>query len=207
MGFYALREMLWLIYILGLIGTMVFWLVVMHKAMDQISHDFRKMEPGAVWLGFIPFFGFIWQFLVMNAVAEGLARELQSRNMFPREPKPGYSVGVSGCILICCSVIPFAGVLFGLIGIVLLIVHAVRISEYNRALAQSGRWEIRYQQRMQQAAQQQQFYFQQMQQHPQYNSYQQPQTFTPPAPVIPPTYTPEPTRRYMPKEKPKNPFE
>lgn len=206
MSYGGLMDLLWTAYILGLIGTIIFWLVTMHRAVDQISHDFRKMEPNAVWLGFIPLFNFVWQFMVMNAVADGLARELRSRNMFPREPKPGYGIGISACILICCSIIPFAGVAFGLIGIVLLIIHATRISEYNRALAQSGRWEIRYQQRMQEAAEQRHLYFQQMQ-HPQYNSYQQPYGYMPPSPVPPsPARVPESTPGYMPKEKPQNPF-
>lgn len=212
MGFFDLLDMLWFVLFLGGLPILIIWLTIMNRALDQVSHDLRRMEPGAVWLCLIPLFGLVWQFLVLNAVAEGIARELQVRNLFPKEPKPGYGIGLTGCILISCSIIPYAGVGLSIIGLIIMIVHMAKISEYNKVLAQSGRWEVRYHQRMEALRQQQQHTWQGMQQ-----PYQQPSVFNPPQPfnpappppLFPPqrsTYIPD-TTNYKPKDKPKNPFE
>lgn len=209
MSFFDLLDILWPIFIVGGIAVMITWLVIMNRAIDQVSHDLRRMEPGAVWLCLIPLFGLVWQFLVIGAVAEGIARELQVRNMFPKEPKPGYSIGLSGCILLCCIIIPYAGVGLGMIGLIFMIMHAVKISEYNKVLQQSGRWEARYHQRMQELRQQQGInpYAYGTPQH-----WPQPtQQFTPPPrpqqPIQPPPTYYDTNVNPKGKEKPKNPFE
>lgn len=140
--------MLWIVFLIAGIIILVFWLIVMSRALDQVSHDIRKMEPGAVWLCAIPVFGLVWQFLVTNAVAKGIAGEFAVRNMFPAESKPGAAIGTTGCILVCCCIIPYAGVAVAIIGLIFLVIHISKISEYNSALKASGRWEVRYRERM-----------------------------------------------------------
>lgn len=209
MGFFDLLDILWFVFILGGIPILIIWLVVMNKAIDQVSHDIRRMEPGAVWLCLIPLFGFVWQFLVTNAVAEGIAKEMQVRNMFPNEAKPGYGFGLTGCILLCCIIIPYAGVGFGMIGLILMIVHMVKISEYNKILAQSGRWETRYHQRMAELRQQQgisAYQYGTPQHWPQQQPTPPPQTYTQPQPPPPSYYNPDDLNPYKKKDKPKNPF-
>lgn len=210
MGFFELLDYLWGFFIIAGIIVLVIWLVVMHKAIDQVSHDLRRMEPSAVWLCFIPLFGLVWQYFVVNAVAEGLSKELLTRNLFPKEEKPAYGYGLTGCILMSCCVIPYAGVCIAIIGLVLLIVHTVKISEYNNVLQQSGRWEVRYEARM--AAIRNQMNATWQQQNP-YPNYQTPPGYVaPPQPVQqPPTpppgyYNPAELNQYRRKDKPKNPF-
>jgi len=212
-----LANILWVLFIIAGIAIMIFWLVVMNKSIDQVSHDIRKMEPGAVWLCLIPLFGLIWQFMVISAVADGIAKELLVRNMLPREEKPAYAMGLTGCILISFCIIPYIGPAFGLIGLIFMIVHAVKISAYSRELEQSGRWEVRYNARMAAIRQQMDAGWQQ-QPNPYNNRYPSPQTFqqappmyVPPQPtyVSPqprPTYTPPDTSQYSKKDKPENPF-
>ena len=180
--------------------------VIMNKAIDQVSHDFRRMEPGSVWLMLLPVFGFVWNFLVINAVAEGITKEFHSRNMMPREDKPGYAFGLSGCILLCCCIVPYAGPALGIVGLVIMVIHAMKISEYNRVLQQSGRWEARYHQRMEAMR---------MQQGMTGYGYGTPQHWAPP-PVEPPPpltqqpppsyYNPAEVNPYSRKDKPENPF-
>lgn len=206
MGFFDLVDSLWVLFIIAGIAVMIVWLIIMNKAIDQVSHDLRKMEPNAVWLCLIPLFGFFWQFMVITAVADGITKELGVRNMFPREEKPGYAMGLTGCILICCCIIPYGGPAMGLIGLIFLGIHAVKISEYNSELRQSGRWEVRYEQRI--AAIRQQMNPQWQPGYNPYNQYQSPNYQQPVAPVTPPppTYMPPDTSKYSRKDKPENPF-
>jgi hypothetical protein len=207
MGFGDILDVLWAIFLIGGAAVSITWMVVMNKAVDQVSHDFRRMEPGAVWLSLIPVFGFVWNFLVTNAVAEGIAKELHSRNIMPREAKPGYSIGLSGNILLCCCLIPYAGVVIAIVGLVLMIIHTVRINEYNQVIQQTGRWETRYHQRMEAMRQQRGITG---------FGYGTAQHWTPPPiePPPPPTIQPPPSyynpaevNPYQRKDKPKNPFE
>lgn len=77
-----------------------------------------------------------------------------------------------------------------------MIIHLTKINEYNRALEQTGRWEVRYNERMTQLRQQQQTSWMGMQQ-----NYQQPQQYQQPVQPLRSTHIPGE------KEKPKNPFE
>jgi len=196
MNFSEIFGLMWALFLIAGLVILVFWMIVMSRALDQVSHDIRKMEPGAVWLCAIPVFGLVWQFLVTNAVANGIAGEFAVRNMFPAEGKPGLTVGTTGCILVCCCIIPYAGVGVAIIGLIFLVIHISKISEYNKALASSGRWEVRYHERMALLRQQQQNTW---------NGGQQ--NYQPPQPV---QTQPNPQRdTHIPdgKVKPKNPFE
>lgn len=210
MGLDDLHESLWVFFLLAGLVVVIIWLIVMNRAIDQVSHDIRRMEPGAVWLCLIPLFGLVWQFMVIGAVANGIARELEVRNLFSKEAKPGYPIGLTGCILLCCCIIPYAGVGVAIIGLIFMVIHAVQISAYNKALEQSGRWEQYYHRRMEVLRQQQGMYGYGTPQHwPQQPQavYQQPGP--PPAPQVdqpPPSYYDVDLNPYR-KEKPNNPFE
>lgn len=224
MGFMQLVDYVWVFFLVCGIPIMIIWMVVMHKALDQVSHDLRRMEPNAVWLCLIPLFGLVWQFLVAGAVSEGLAKELLARNMYPKEEKPAYGYALSGCILVCCCIIPYVGVCVAVVGLILLVVHLIKIAEYNSVLKESGRWESRYNARMEairaQMGQnwqqnnphygfsQPMGYVQQTRNFPQQTPPYIPTqpTYTP-APNYPPQYTPPPDPpKYKGKEKPENPF-
>lgn len=196
MDFDAVFGLMWVIFLLAGIAILIIWLVVMNRALDQVSHDIRKMEPGAVWLCIIPVFGLVLQFMITSAVANGIAGEFAVRNLFPKEAKPGMGVGSTGCLLVCCCVIPYAGVGIAIIGLVFMIIHLSKISEYNKALEASGRWEVRYNERMGALRQQQQTSWMSTQQ-----NFQQPLPFQPPVQPKRSTFIPDT------KEKPKNPFE
>jgi hypothetical protein len=211
MGFFAILDYLWGFFLVAYVVVLIIWLVVMNKALDNVSHDLRRMEPNSVWLCFIPVFGFVWQFFVVNAVSEGLAKELIARNMFPKEEKPAVGFGLTASILMSCWIIPYAGVCIAIIGLVLLVVHITKISEYITVLQQSGRWEMHYEARM--AAIRGQMNGSWQQQHP-YPGYQTPAGYVAPPQPLPKVQTPPPgyynpaeINQYRPKkDKPQNPF-
>lgn len=223
MGFSDLVEYLWIFFLIAGLPIMITWLLIMNRAIDQVSHDLRRIEPGAVWLSLIPLFGLVWQFIVVGAVGDGIAKEMLARNMLPREEKPAYAVGLTGCILMCCCIIPYAGVCLAIIGLLFMVVHTIKIAEYNSVLKQSGRWEARYHERM--AAIRQQMNEQYTGYTNPYNAYPPPpvmnphnaQQYPPPPQYKPPGYTPPPMYSPPPptqdertftkgKDKPENPF-
>lgn len=188
-----------LIFFIGGLFVMILWLLHMSKALDNVSQDFRTMQPGAVWLTMIPLFGLVWQYMVVNAVAHGLVKEFNSRGLITSEAKPGSGIGQTGCILICCSIIPIVGYGFGIIGLIFIVFHLMRIREYISELEKTGRWETRYQERM--IAMQQQYQ--------QWSGVQEPYQYhaAPPQTMQQPTdYQPQGNAEYRPKGKPENPF-
>ena len=116
-----------------LILPTIFFLLTLQRALSKCSPANRTMTPGLVWLQIIPFFGFIWQFFVVFAVANSLDNEFGARRI-QEEPKPGQSIGLAMCITRVCTVIPFVGILAGIASIVLWIVYWVKIAGFSRKL-------------------------------------------------------------------------
>src|SRR5436309_3462074 len=50
-------------------------MVAMYKALSVISKRNRTMEPGMVFLLFVPLLNIVWQFMVVMRVAESLRNE------------------------------------------------------------------------------------------------------------------------------------
>jgi hypothetical protein len=111
----------------------IFFLITLQRALTKCSPANRTMTPGLVWLQIIPFFGLIWQFFVVIAIANSLQNEFAARRV-PAEPKPGQSLGLAMCITRVCIVIPFLGIFAGIASIVLWIVYWVKIAEFSRKL-------------------------------------------------------------------------
>lgn len=118
---------------IGLI-PMIFFLLTLQNTLKAVSPENRRMSPGQVWLVFIPVFGVVWQFIVVNRIADSLADEFYKRNILNQEARPGYSVGIAYCILGVCSIIPFLGTLASLAALVCWIVYWVKVAGYKRQL-------------------------------------------------------------------------
>jgi len=116
-----------------LILPMVFFLLTLQRALSKCSPANRTMSPGLVWLQIIPFFGFIWQFFVVFAVANSLDNEFAARRI-QEEPKPGQSLGLAMCITRVCTVIPFLGIFAAIASLVLWIIYWVKIAGFSRKL-------------------------------------------------------------------------
>lgn len=92
------------------------------------------MPSGNVWLILIPLFGLVWQFIVVNAIADSLKEEFAKRNITCDEVRPGYGIGLTYSILFCCSIIPFIGILAALAGLICWIIYWVKIADYKNKL-------------------------------------------------------------------------
>ena len=116
------------------LAAFIFFLITLQNALKAVRPENRKMRPGQVWLLLIPLFSLVWQFMVVDRVADSLANEYRSRGITPGEQRPGYSVGLAFCILGICSFIPLIGTLASLGSIVCWIIYWVKIANYKNAL-------------------------------------------------------------------------
>jgi uncharacterized protein (DUF2062 family) len=74
-------------------------------------------------------------FLVIN-IAKSLAAEFQVRGIqVEGADAPGKSIGMAMCILMCCSLIPFLGILTSIAGLVCWIIYWVKIAGFSKQLA------------------------------------------------------------------------
>jgi len=121
---------------IGLIPV-ILYLLTLQRTLNEVSPENQKMPPGQVWLILIPLFGLVWSFIMVNRIADSLKAEFASRGIQVDEDRPGYSIGITYCILYCCGIVPFIGILASLGGIVCWIIYWVKISGYKTKLQQS----------------------------------------------------------------------
>ncbi|HVN57565.1 MAG TPA: hypothetical protein VMT63_04655 [Bacteroidales bacterium] len=115
---------------------LIFYILTLQGTLQEVKPENRRMDPGLVWLTIIPLFGIIWQFIVVGNIADSLKAEFAQRNINAGEDRPGYSIGLTFCILICCSIIPFLGILTAVAGFVCWIIYWVKIADYRSMLRQ-----------------------------------------------------------------------
>jgi hypothetical protein len=132
MGLYD-SELLMILFfglLIALVPVILF-LLTLQNTLNEVSPENRYLPPGQVWLMLIPLFGIVWQFIVVNRIADSLKAEFAKRNILIMEDRPGSAIGITYCILNCCSVIPFLGVLAGIGGLVCWIIYWAKISGYK----------------------------------------------------------------------------
>ncbi|MCW3072675.1 MAG: hypothetical protein JWO44_2565 [Bacteroidetes bacterium] len=120
-----------------LITPLILFLITLQNTFTEISSENRQMPPGQVWLLLIPLFGLIWQFIVVNRLADSLKAEFTKRNIRIEEDRPGSTIGIAYCILNCCSIIPYLGPLAGLAGLICWIIYWTKINGYKKELKQT----------------------------------------------------------------------
>jgi len=123
-----------LIVIAIMLVPFVFYCLTLQKALNRCSPECRAMNPGMVWLMFIPLFNIVWHFFVVMNMAKSLGSEFQKRGV-AEDPKPGQTIGLVMCILICCGIIPLLGVVCSLAGFVCWILYWVKIAGFSSKIA------------------------------------------------------------------------
>jgi len=113
---------------------LILYLLTLQNTLKEVSPENQKMPPAQVWLALIPLFGLVWMFIIVTKMADSLQAEFAKRNMQNEEARPGYSLGLTYCILNCCGIIPFIGALASLGGFVCWIIYWVKMSGYKKKL-------------------------------------------------------------------------
>jgi L-asparagine transporter-like permease len=111
------------------------------------------MSSGLVWLSLIPLFGTVWQFIIVNKMADSLYAEFDKRQITDEEKRPGYIIGLVYCICFAISALGsiivsiihlqhwpdwqhawFLRILFSAVGIIFWIIYWVKIYGYKSRL-------------------------------------------------------------------------
>lgn len=112
----------------------VCFLVTLQNTLKSISTENRKMKPTDVWFSIIPLFGIAWQFNVVNKIADSIKNECKTLNIFVKEKRPTYHIGLVYCISFLLFLIPaFKGV-GSLIVIITWIVYWIKVYQYKKLL-------------------------------------------------------------------------
>ena len=124
-----------LIVVFGLLGIPgIFFIMSMQKALERCSPESRTMSPSQVWLGLIPLFNFVWQFIVVVRIASSLRNEFLRRQLPLAEAEPGQFLGITQCVLALLCWIPAISWIVAVPSLVCWIVYWVKISNYSRQL-------------------------------------------------------------------------
>lgn len=134
LGLEGLEAVIVLFLIVLMLIPFVFYLITLQRTLEKISPENRKMEPGQVWLMFIPLFNLGWQFVIVNRIAASLKQEFAKRNIVISEENPGQGVGIAMCVCHCCNIIPVLNILTSIGGLVCWIIYWVNISKYKSFL-------------------------------------------------------------------------
>jgi hypothetical protein len=134
LGVLGYQEIIILFLIIILLLPLIFFLITIQNTFNAVSPENRKMDGGLVWLTLIPLFGMVWQFIIVNRLADSLKLEFAKRNMPINEARPGINIGLAYCILFCCSIIPIVNIVTSIAGLVCWIMYWVKINEYKSKL-------------------------------------------------------------------------
>jgi hypothetical protein len=114
----------------------VFYLLNLQNLLKEIDQKNRLVEPGNVWLMFIPLFNVIYPFILYPKIADSVRNEYQARGI-KKAGDFSRGIGVAMPILTLCGYIPIIGGLAGLANFVLFIIFWVKTAEYKNELKKS----------------------------------------------------------------------
>ena len=109
----------------------IFFLLTLQNTLKAISEENRKMPPANVWLMFIPLFNIVWQFIMVDRIAQSIGAECSRLNIPVKENKPTYGIGLAWNICNFLTIIPFIG---GLASLVTFIIYWVKVSEFKNLI-------------------------------------------------------------------------
>ena len=109
----------------------IFFLLTLQNTLKAISEENRRMPPSNVWLLFIPLFNIVWQFIVVDKIAQSIGAECARLSIPVTENKPTYGIGLAWNICNFLGIIPIIGALASLITFIL---YWVKVSEYKKLI-------------------------------------------------------------------------
>jgi hypothetical protein len=86
--------------------AIVLYLKMLRSVLQKCAPASRTMTPEKVWLILIPFFGLIWQFIVVRNIARSLKNEFARLAISGSDTNAGQAVGFTYCVCVCCLFLP-----------------------------------------------------------------------------------------------------
>jgi predicted RNA-binding Zn-ribbon protein involved in translation (DUF1610 family) len=120
----------------ALIAGVVFHFMLLYQLWCTVQDGRAASTPGqAIGFLFIPFFNIYWQFVAIWGLAKELNRYSREHNIAAPEVNEGLALTV--CILNCCSIIPYLGILTALAGMIIAIIEAKGMCDAAVAIIRS----------------------------------------------------------------------
>ena len=108
-------------------------ILLLSGCMKRVPPQYRKMEPGMVWLLLIPLFNLVWNFFVYKALSESYQGYFQAQGR-AAVGDCGKNLGLAYCICCCGCIIPLVSFLAGPASLVLLILCLVKFIGYKNEI-------------------------------------------------------------------------
>jgi hypothetical protein len=124
------------ILVVAIVVAVMFYLTL-SRALQQCSPRNRLMEPGMVWLNFIPCFNFVWIFFTVIRVSDSLRNEFEDRGMRV-DGDCGKGIGITYAVLKAVSIIPLVNYVSSWAALVFLIIYWVKIAGLSKQLQEGG---------------------------------------------------------------------
>jgi hypothetical protein len=111
----------------------IFVCYLLQQCLNRIPPQFRKQQPGMVWLLLIPCFSLVWNFFVFPPISKSFKAYFDSIN---RTDVGDCQEGIGLAYSICCaaSIVPYVGCLGALGALVLLIMYLVKITDLKNQI-------------------------------------------------------------------------
>jgi hypothetical protein len=106
---------------------------LLQECYKRIPPQFRKQQPGMVWLLLIPCFSIIWNFFVFPPLSKSFKAYFDSVNRTDVGDCQ-QSIGLGYAICCAVSLIPYLGCLTGLAALVLLIIYLIKTNELKNQI-------------------------------------------------------------------------
>ncbi len=107
----------------------------LYRFFRRVPQQFRKMEPGLVWLLLIPCFNLVWNFFVYIRLPRSIKAYFNSvGNQTMGDCGEGLGLALSICE--AASLIPCVGILTGVAALVLVILFLVKANELTEQIPQ-----------------------------------------------------------------------
>lgn len=129
--------MFMLIVLAGVILIAVFYLMNLQNLLKEITPSNRQVEPGNVWLMFIPLFNIIYPFILYPKITDSVKLEMESRGI-AETGDYGRGIGIALPVTGLCGIIPVIGILASLANLVLFILFWVKMAGYKNTLKNSS---------------------------------------------------------------------
>ncbi len=116
------------VFALIFLTILIFFYLSLSKCLKQIKPRNRTMEPGQVWLNFIPLFNIVWKILTVLKISESLKNEYEDRG-WRGDGDYGKTFGIIMYVTLLIS-----GCITPLFYFIFLIIYWVKIAGYTKEL-------------------------------------------------------------------------
>jgi hypothetical protein len=109
---------------------------LLQRCYDRIPPQFRKQQPGMVWLLLIPCFHIVWNFFVFPPLSKSFKAYFDSIDRTDVGDCQE-SIGLAYSVCAAVSIIPYVGCLTGIASLVLLIIYLIKTNDLKNQIPEA----------------------------------------------------------------------